>query len=119
MAQAEADGSYGPFWPDLHPDCLQIQNLQNFPLYLLREGKEGKSPPWDVSLVMRPFKIPKQRKGTGGQKDQGREEKDARDREESLTAPLLSGPSQPKPALASGTMASPLGQGARRRGGGL
>lgn len=96
----EADGSHRTFWPDLHSDCSQIQNLENFPLYLLRESRESKSPPRDISLVMRPFKIPEQRKGTG-------EQKDSQDKGESLATPILSGPHSPNLPPGSSTMSSP------------
>lgn len=96
MAPPKADGSHGAFWPYLHPDCLQIQNLEIFfSFHLLRERRERKSSREDISLIIRPFKIPEEReeRAEGSGKEKG-----AQSRVQSLTTPILRGPSQPKPA---------------------
>lgn len=84
-----------PFWPCLHSNCLQVQNLKNFPVCLLRERRESKSSPGDTSLGRRTFRLPKERTGRG---------EGCSGREESLTTPILGWPS----AL---TVPSPLWQG--------
>lgn len=83
-----------------------------FPLCLLSERRESKSSPGDISLVMRPFKIPEERKGREEQEDQRREEKGCQGREESLTTPSPRWPSQPRPAcrLSHGAL-SPVARG--------
>lgn len=120
VVQPEADGSHGPFWPDWHPDCLQIQNLENFTLYLLRESRESKStlpPPPHTPTGYFPSNETLQNSSTkkGDWRAEGPGEgEDAGDREESLTTPAgpttLSGPHSLSLPPGVGTMPSPLGQ---------
>lgn len=97
-----------PFWPYLHPDYFQVQNLREFfPLCLLSERRESKSSPGDISLVMRPFKIPKERKGREEQKDQRRGEKGCQGGKNHSPPPILSGPHSPNLPVGSATVSSP------------
>lgn len=84
-----------------------------FPLCLLSERRESKSSPGDISLVMRPFKIPEERKGRDEQEDQRREEKGCQGGKNHSPPPLLGGPHSPDLPVGSATVPSPLWQGAK------